>query len=142
MDTEFSMFEGQMSTFHTSKEDGLWPLLTTDTQEAIIALRPDDLPYINAKTAILQRMGVSMETQMAKWWGVTIKPGDMVIQVSCRLQDLAENYLDRYTMRQVAAIFSKEKLYSILPNNIYLLSQAARSQHDQRLGCAGRPVHL
>ena len=122
IDAKFHRFEAHMATFDIPDRDWLThlrPLLKDDALAAFMSLTPAEMTYASVKDAILQRMGITKETHMKKWWEATIKSDESVTQLACRLQDLGEKCLAHCTtMREAAAIFSKERLYRLLPTNI------------------------
>ena len=136
IDAEFHRFEAHMATFDIPDRDWLThlrPLLKDDALAAFMTLTPAEMTYASAKEAILQRMGITKETHMKKWWEATIKSDESVTQLACRLQDLGEKCLaDCTTMREAAAVFSKERLYRLLPTNIacWIRSQKPHTARD------------
>ena len=109
------------------------PLLKDDALAAFMTLTPAEMTYASAKDAILQRMGITKETHMKKWWEATIKSDDSVTQLACHLQDLGEKCLAGCTtMREAAAVFSKERFYRLLPTNIacWIRSQKPHTARD------------
>lgn len=77
------------------------------------------MDYHTVKSAILQRFGLDTKVYRRRWWTISRKEGETMVQYCHRVSDLTNKYVEGCdTIAEVGQAFTIENVLAMLANNI------------------------
>ena len=139
IDSYLTRFEQHKTTYNIRKDE--WPaqlraLLEDDALTAFLALMAMEAKDSDTtKATLLERMGITAETQQKRWWEATIKPNETATQWTVRLWDLTSYCVtDCTTPMEAGKKFATEHGLQMLPSNVALWVQTQKTQTLKQVG--------